>query len=276
MWLSVVFLFASWNTFADSVLIKSEVKHVHRTSELTTEERLAEVGFWVRRYHIPNTTSDGHHESTDGSQIYAWYRTKDTKDLEEFVFVQFIKGCVYDTFMKGNQVEAQWNVDRQFFGKRHPFIHPEWVVDSIDTDPVYWSMEDKVPSRHFALQWGIADGIFPTRLLDFPYFGEEKPTSPRLFILDTPKSGGLRWNPWGKISIATNASLRLKTCLYRKDEVPNSVQPEEIHFATPIVCMEWDNSYVYDHERKVMTSPEEISAQCTAPSTEEIEEKHSS
>lgn len=267
--ITVLLVCATRATFAGPVLIESEVKRVYGAPELASEERLAEVGFWTRRYHISRTTSDGHLETNKVNQMYAWYRTKNLEDLEKFVFVQFIKGCVYDTFVEENQVKVRWSTKRTFFGQLHTFVHPQWVIDSIDVDPVFWSLENRVPSRHFALRWGVPDGVYPSRLEDFPYYGKERPSSPRLFTFDSSQPAGLRWNPWGKIAIATNVSLHHRTCLYKKDDVPNSAQPDDIDFATPIVCMEWDSSHVYDHEKKTMTSPKEISAKCMAPPTED-------
>jgi hypothetical protein len=43
-----------------------------------------------------------------------------------------------------------------------------------------------------------------------------------------------------------NAALEFKTCIYKATDVPRETRRDDIAFARPITCFEWQNIYVYD------------------------------
>lgn len=248
---------------ASPVIVTGEQKTIHADQAQLADARLIEVGFWSQDYHIPSVDKSGHDESVYGSKFYAWYQTRNVEDLESFVFVQFIQGCAYSTSVGAQGIEIRMDHARAHMGKLgKPYIHVEWEIDSTDEDPAYWSDADLSPSRHHLLRVGGSAKTFPDRLTSFPAYGTYQKPVPRLFVTDTPSAGSIRWNPYAHKVIASNSSMKFKMCLFRKEDVPTTADPRDVDFATPIVCYYWDNVHVYDHERKVMTSPQTLASAC--------------
>jgi hypothetical protein len=46
-----------------------------------------------------------------------------------------------------------------------------------------------------------------------------------------------------------NAALEFKTCIYKASDVPTKTRRDNIDFAKPISCFEWQNVYVYDFDQ---------------------------
>ena len=46
-----------------------------------------------------------------------------------------------------------------------------------------------------------------------------------------------------------NAALQFKTCIYKASDVPTATRRDNIKFAKPITCFEWQNVYVYDFDK---------------------------
>src|SRR5581483_269557 len=64
------------------------------------------------------------------------------------------------------------------------------------------------------------------------YYGEQKPGRPVVYLTDYPA---------GAFVTATgvkNSALDFRTCIYKSRD--------DIHFARPLGCFEWQNVYVYD------------------------------
>lgn len=219
------------------------------------DDRLVQVGFWSRKYRIPKFSSHG-------SELYAWYETKDEADIQKFAFVQFIQGCRFSSFMNGAEVVTRFEDARAFLGKYVLFLHDGWELDSIDIDPMYWSTHESEGIRHQSLRVGGTDTTFPSRLMDVPSLGSKNGVGRRVFVTDIPSAGDVRRNTHIGTDIASNVSMKFRTCLYRVEDVPMVINPKNTNFATPIVCYFWDNSYVYDHERRVMTSPDTVAPAC--------------
>ena len=58
--------------------------------------------------------------------------------------------------------------------------------------------------------------------------------------------------PAGAFVIGTgvkNAALEFNTCIYRASDVPAETRRDDINFAKPITCFEWQNVYVYDFDK---------------------------
>jgi hypothetical protein len=224
---------------------------------------IEEIGFWVEQYRIEWKPAGPVREQGFSTKLYAWYRTKDNSSLRDFVFVQFIQGCTFETRKINGAIAVSQPRVRTFFGKQGvSFNHRSWVIDSVDTDPAYWS-DPEYLDRHAWLRWGINDDSFPHRPQDYPTVAEGPPSEPRVFITDIPDGGDIRWNPWSKTLIATNSTFQFKTCLFRTQDVPAQASPDT-KLPQPLVCMWWDSSYVYDHDRNEMTSPTDIASACTA------------
>src|SRR6266702_3934273 len=46
-----------------------------------------------------------------------------------------------------------------------------------------------------------------------------------------------------------NAALEFKTCIYKASDVPAETRRDDIDFAKPITCFEWQSVYVYDFDK---------------------------
>jgi hypothetical protein len=109
------------------------------------------------------------------------------------------------------------------------------VIDSQDTDPAYNS--DPEYGRFYLLRWN-QPGSYDERTQN--YYGIEKPKIPVAYMADYPA---------GAFVTATgvrNVALEYKTCVFKAGDVPTETRREDMHFAKPITCFEWQNVYVYD------------------------------
>ena len=153
---------------------------------------------------------------------------------------------------------------RTFFGNQMvSFNHLDWVIDSVDKDPAYWS-DPEYADRHALMRWGIDEDSFPNRPGDYPMVAERQPSEPRLFITDYPQGGDIRWNRWANMLVATNSAFRFRTCLFRAGDVPTQANPDT-PLPQPLVCMWWDSLYVYDHVQQKMASPADATSLCQTP-----------
>jgi hypothetical protein len=167
------------------------------------------------------------------------YETDTVDALEKYAIVQFVKGCVFSSSKNG---EGKINSDVSYivpsFGEDIPFCFPKWVIDSHDTDPAYNS--DPEHGRFYLLRWNKR-GSYDHRTQK--YYGAEKPKIPVLYMTDYPA---------GAFVSATgvkNAALEFNTCIYKASDVPTKTRRDDIGFAKPITCFEWQNVYVYDFDK---------------------------
>lgn len=215
---------------------------------------LKEFGFWVRKWRT-KPTFKGDLEVLN-STLYAWYETVDLGRLEDFAFVQYVRGCVYSSQKnKDGDVSVHYNITHANLGERKLFIHTDWVVDSPKSDPMYDS-NPAYPLRHYFLEWNKTPLQFPrSHGLNF---GDTKPKLPRLFILSSPSMSA--YIVTNQNEFATNHSLEYRTCLYRTSEIPESSDGKIIPGA--LGCFEWNSSNIYDHTRRRFSSPEGIVPAC--------------
>jgi hypothetical protein len=167
------------------------------------------------------------------------YETGSVDALEKYAIVQFIKGCVFYSSKNG-----QGRIDRTVsdtiasFGEHVPFCFPRWVIDSQDTDPVYNS--DPEYGRFYLLRWN-KPGSYDHRT--HKYYGAEKPKKPVVYMADHPAGAFV-----SGIGVK-NTALEFNTCIYKASDVPAETRRENITFAKPITCFEWQNVYVYDFDK---------------------------
>jgi hypothetical protein len=159
--------------------------------------------------------------------------------LEKYAIVQFIKGCVFHS-SKNGQGKIDRNVSDSVasFGENIPLCFPGWVIDSHDTDPAYNS--DPQYGRFYLLRWN-KPGSYDHRTQK--YYGAEKPMIPLVYMTDYP-SGAFVTRTGVK-----NAALEFNTCIYKASDIPVKTRRDNINFATPIICFEWQNVYVYDFDQ---------------------------
>jgi hypothetical protein len=183
--------------------------------------------------------SDDPNYPTYGNGVIMEYETDSVDALEKYAIVQFIKGCVFDSSKNGEgKINRNVSYTVPSFGENIPFCFSEWVIDSQDTDPAYNS--DPEYGRFYLLRWNKPGSYeYP----DHKYYGAEKPKIPVVYMADYP-AGALVTGSGVK-----NVALEFNTCIYKASDVPAETRREDINFAKPITCFEWQNVYVYDFDR---------------------------
>lgn len=186
-----------------------------------------------------------------GTKMIAEYQTKEKSMLEDFVVVQYIKGCMFESSLVDGKVEKRIGRVVKSQGKLMPFKYTDWAIDSSDTDPVYGSYEG---DRFSNYRWNTAQ--------DFGhktqhYYREAQPLEPKLYVRDIP---GMT-NEYK--DSANNISLKFKTCILKSGDVPShsDASGREI-FQKAIKCFEWQSSFIYDFDKKEFDSPKVIDSFC--------------
>jgi hypothetical protein len=180
--------------------------------------------------------SDDPHYPTYGNGVIMEYETDSVDTLEKYAIVQFMKGCVFDSSKNGDgKISRNVNYTIPSFGEDIPYCFPEWVIDSQDTDPVYNS--DPEYGRFYLLRWNKPGSY---EYLNHRYYGAEKPKIPVVYMADYPAGVFVR------ATAVRNVALEFKTCIYKASDVPTKTRRDNINFAKPLTCFEWQNVYVYD------------------------------
>jgi hypothetical protein len=183
--------------------------------------------------------SDDPNYPTHGNGVIMEYETDSVDALEKYAIVQFTRGCVFDSSRNGEgTINRNLSYTVPSFGEDIPFCFPEWVIDSQDTDPVYNS--DPEYGRFYLLRWNKPGSY---EYANHKYYGAEKPTIPIVYMADYPAGAFITGTG------VKNAALEFNTCIYKANEVPAQTRREDINFAKPITCFEWQNLYVYDFDR---------------------------
>jgi hypothetical protein len=167
------------------------------------------------------------------------YETDSVDALEKYAIVQFKKGCVYYS-SKNSEGRIQRNVGDTVpsFGDHIPFCFPHWVVDSQDKDPAYNS--DPEYGRFYLLRWN-KPGSYDYRTQK--YYGAEKPKIPVVYMTDHPAGAFVTGTG------VRNVALQFNTCIYKASAVPRDTRRDDVDFAKPITCFEWQSVYVYDFDK---------------------------
>ena len=189
-----------------------------------------------------------------GTRLFAKYETSLVRNLEQFAFVQFMKGCVYFTRAKDGMVLPRYRITVRNFGKDKKFQFSRWVVDSDWDDPIYSSVNGS-SFRHYNCRWNKVPGSLQPKTEKL-YKKNSQPPFPELYVIDRPAGAFV------VEGVARNISLQFKICIYRTWDVPKRTTPENIDFAQPINCFEWDSSFIYNHEAGEFERHAEISSAC--------------
>jgi hypothetical protein len=184
--------------------------------------------------------SDDPNYPTYGNGAIMEYETDSVAALEKYAIVQFVKGCVFDSSKNGERkINRNISYVVTSFGESIPFCFPEWVIDSQDTDPAYNS--DPEYGRFYLLRWNKPGSYeYPNH----KYYGAEKPKIPVVYVADYPAGAFVTG------SGVKNAALEFKTCMYKASDVPTETQRDNLNFAKPLTCFEWQNVYVYDFDKR--------------------------
>lgn len=187
-----------------------------------------------------------------GTRFFVRYKTKLVKNLKKYVFVQFIKGCVFSSKLLDNQVVTRYDFVYPRDSGSVAFKFMDWTIDSYDQDPAYATIPGK--SRFFGYRWNSVAGSFSKDTEKL--YGQTRPKTPELYLVDHPGSSF-----WVDGS-AKNISLQFKTCIYKAKEVSVNVAHDDMGFAKPLHCYEWNSSFVYNHLIEKFENPPYIISAC--------------
>ena len=203
----------------------------------------------TRNYHLKD------HEDRFGTTAYMSYRTDKVENLKKFGIVQFIKGCVFVDPTDSNPNKFPRSIlARNYYDEHAPFYHPEWMIDSLDKDPLYNSYDANV-DRFAAYKWVPTLGDY-TNFREDMYVFDQAPPHAELFVTDRPAQA------YANKDIIQNVSLSFKSCIYKIEDIPLESNPTDTSFAKPIKCFEWNSSYIYNKELKKFESPQGIHPFC--------------
>jgi hypothetical protein len=193
---------------------------------------------------------------TFGTKVIASYDTQSVRNLENYAFVLKVKGCTFGSQKNADGTITKWaNRAVDSFGESVLYHFKDQVLFSPDKDPLFNSSPNYPNPRHFLYRWNTVTGSFSS--LTEKLFGVETPTTPRLYVTQLPE--GAYRSEWGD---ASNLSMKWQTCLYRTKDIPLSTTRDDVNFATPIHCIAWDNSWIYNHQTNQYSSPTEIDPFC--------------
>ena len=182
--------------------------------------------------------SDDPNNPTYGNAVIMEYETASIDTIERYAIVQFVKGCVFNSSTNGNgKIDRNVGYVVASFGEDIPLCFREWVIDSQDTDPAYNS--DPEYGRFYLLRWN-KPGSYDHRTEK--YYGAEKPKAPVVYMADHPAGAFVTGTG------VKNVALEFNTCIYKASDVPVETRRDDIDFARPVTCLEWQNVYVYDFD----------------------------
>lgn len=223
----------------------------------------------LKKLYLKITRSLDSKNQNGRTYMEGYYETQKIDQVEKYAIVQFIKGGVYNEYKLGNEpIEMIQNTDRDFFGKRHvKFIHPELVIDSVDTDPVYASLVEE-NSRHGGYK--IKDNenlsvIFDNSSNYSYYLYEPVLKLPRMHFSDMPTGGDfseIRISAGpnaGKVTRSSaSSSMEFKTCVFKTEDIPINAGPSEMNPDDAVGCVEWSNHFIFDWEKKKFMNSDKV------------------
>ena len=186
-----------------------------------------------------------------GTALKAGYETSSLDALEKYALVQFIRGCHFESIKNpDDSISKVFSQVKQQFNKWVPFVFYDWVIDSVDEDPIYNSDEDL--GRYYFYRWN--DNGSKT------FFGEKKPETPALYVVDHP--GTAYVSDYYGASSAYNLSEEFKMCIYKIEDIPVKTTQDNVEFAKPIHCFYWNSSFIYNQDTKQFESKDELDPFC--------------
>ena len=180
----------------------------HISKKYQHDDLLREFRLDVQSFSVRLT---GEADSSYGTTATMSYEVDKIRNYQNYGFVQYIRGCIFDSTEIDGKIEYRTNVSRTFFGETISFKHKTWQIDSIDIDPMYANITDdwigKVPfdNRHARYNWAD-NGDF---IEDWDHkIGSSGAGSTRIFRTDRPGTAFLSGVN------ARNLSLEFSTCIH--------------------------------------------------------------
>ena len=168
-----------------------------------------------------------------GTRFFAIMETNKTKDIEKYVFVNFLKGCFFSSQFIRGRVEIYRDHTYPRDKKPVNFYFPNWTIDSYDFDPVYSTVPGK--PRYFGYRWNTDPGSFSN--LTEKLYGQSKPPTPQVYL---PDHIGVAYY---LNNVAHNVSLQFRMCIYKSKDVPKYISHEKIDtILYKIIAVSWMRS----------------------------------
>lgn len=187
-----------------------------------------------------------------GSAMYASFKTATNASLKKYGIVQFVKGCHFASEKQNGKMEKWFPRSRYHFGKVIKYKHSRWAVDSYDLDPMYASTEE---NRYWSYKWNRIPGSHEEESEEL--FRNLSPTTPEIYVSNFPGTAF----QYGQ-NEAINISLKFKTCLYLRDDIPLRLTTHYMDTTKAISCFDWSSSFIYNYERKIYEVQEKIDPVC--------------
>jgi hypothetical protein len=187
--------------------------------------------------------------------MVAKFETQYVSDLEKYGIAQFVQGCQYITRDENGVINNYPTIMHEYYGKIVPYFHPSMAIDGFMSDPLAWGKDVSKSRHHYYITKDPAKNYSGD-----DYYGNRLPKNPILYLTDHPGVAG--YYPAQKR--AYNIAMKFKTCIYKAAEVPKVVNPLSIDFATPIHCVEWASSYIYNFDKKKFETLPDIEPYCLA------------
>jgi hypothetical protein len=237
--------------------------------------------FQVQDYEVYDDDDENNKQAVlvFGTGFLAGIETTHVAALRKYSIVQFIRGCMWNSWIDGaGNLQTAFRIIRSggHLGTRTLMVHREWTVDTNDDVPAYHA-DKSTGDQHYLMQWSNPPPAWiPDRQQNL--LGERQPTVPFGFITDYPGPGVVRPEQTvvrvdgSTVRIpqeAQNSSLEFKTCVYKTTDVPATTTGSPDEFQKPIVCYQWHQSFVYNHTTSEMEMPPTLHSQCSRPFTEQ-------
>jgi hypothetical protein len=227
-------------TGAGHVHTVSEAKQVYLNSDCRSTGTCDLKRFTLTTLVYEVWFSDDPNYPTHSNSAIMEYETDTVNALEKYAIVQFKRGCVfYSSKTRDGEIRRNIGDSITSFGASIPFCFRQWVIDSQDSDPAYNS--DPENGRFYLLRWNPS-GSHDEETQKF--YGAEKPAVPVVYMVDHPAGAFVTG------SGARNVALQFITCIYKAADVPTEARRNDLNFATPIACLDWQNIYVYDFNKQ--------------------------
>lgn len=207
------------------------------------------------------------------SYMEGYYQTANNTVLEKYAVVQFIKGCNYKTGLRDGEIAYQGFALREFFGEPNTlFKHKDWVIDSIDYDPIYASVYTE-NSRHGYYKTLFDESksvIFDHRKHYEYYLFKPVPKKPRLYFSDMPMGGELTKviipkagkDKGRRVRSYINTSLFFKTCIYKTKDVAINGGKNAVDSKDAIHCFDWQSTHILNKKTKKFESVKKVDPVC--------------
>jgi hypothetical protein len=227
-----------------------EIDFVNTDCEATSSCSLKRVWFEVR-YFVMHF-KDGLSLVTT---MVAGYESDSIDTLEDYVFVQKIRGCTFGSYKDDNGL-VSYNIIQTIrqFGVDVIYNLPRWGIDSLDTDPVYNSYPGV--SRHYYYRWDKDTGVDGKKTTE--RYGIEKPTIPELYIVDTPSTA----HNFIEFQTATNVALEFMIGVYHSRDIPQVADQYDTELPEPIVMFPWRSVAIFNHAKGIFEHTADVSSAC--------------